>query len=72
MKATAMCPYCGHENGFTIDPIPIGPRQTIVHCDSEDGGCDRPYFVRFRVVAQTKVYKIDRDETTEFPKEGKS
>ncbi len=66
MNAQVKCPYCGMNNRFKHRGI--GSWQSNVTCDIDNGGCDRTFVVRYRIVVQTKVHKIgDPQETKQFP-----
>jgi hypothetical protein len=55
------CPYCQKENATQQDlPITYAPAtdQIIVTCDSEEGGCDKPYVVFIRIPVNTESKAI--------------
>jgi hypothetical protein len=67
----AICPYCGYVNKVGYSPKNFLSRE-IIYCDSEEGGCDKPFAVfnqtpRF----ETKVHKIALDEIPEEVISGK-
>jgi transcription elongation factor Elf1 len=48
MEITMTCPYCNNENVIKTD-VPMGDGSTsVMHCDSESGGCDRTFAYRIR------------------------
>ena len=55
-KYRSTCPYCGFEQLTHVQPTVYG---NLIVCDSEMGGCDKPYVITVVVVAYVAARSID-------------
>lgn len=60
IKAT--CPYCGFENTLSPKIITNSYTPIVVTCDYEEGGCDKPFGVKFRMTVQTEIFIMERSK----------
>lgn len=65
---TARCPYCGHDNKFSMEmDKPWGSHMAVYTCDVEEGGCDQPFVVGLELKPQVMSMAIDGYSQVNMP-----
>lgn len=57
------CPYCGVSNKLLIDTDSFYIPPMVVNCDVLEDGCDRDFVIKPQLSIDTKIFKIQEDET---------
>lgn len=56
MYINFQCPHCGHKNGMTT--FETVKTTAVVHCDSEEGGCDQPFVIEVKFSYTVETFTL--------------
>lgn len=58
IKVHTKCPYCGHQQINILHGVTMITNNELIRCDSDDGGCDFLYAVRWFLVPSSESSEI--------------
>ncbi len=50
-----VCPYCGFKNTLCVEH---STGFKTFYCSTKNGGCEKPFTVRYKVALETKTFEI--------------